>query len=244
MAKAPSLQFYPGDVQRDTGLSSVSLQAFGLWHKMLWAMFDGTPFGHLSVNGSVIPPDNLSRLLRVTPAELDAGLRELEEAQVFSKTDAGVIFCRRMVRDAHRREVNAVNGSKGGNPRLSKSVKRKDIRQDIPLTADAVSNTVLNSERKERANAAAQPPFTSPEFLQALTDFEDMRKAIKKPATPAARQAIFRKLQAMGEAAAIVSLQNSTIGSWTDVYPPKPERMNAPMKPEHSAERKDLKTTW
>ena len=245
MAKAPSLQFYPGDVQRDTGLSSVSLQAFGLWHKMLWAMFDGTPFGHLSVNGSVIPPDNLSRLLRVTPAELEAGLKELEEAQVFSKTDAGVIFCRRMVRDAHRREVNAANGSKGGNPRLSKSVKRKDIRQDIPLTADAVSNTLSTQEKKERAEIpSTQPPFTSAAFLQALSDFEDMRKAIKKPATPAARQTIFRKLQAMGEIAAIASLQNSTVGNWTDVYPPKPERMNGFGKPEHSAQRADLKTSW
>lgn len=156
MAKAPSLQFYPGDVQRDTALCAVSLPAYGLWHRMLWVMFDGTPYGHLSVNGSVIPPVNLARLLRVTEQELETLTAELEAAGVLSRTDEGVIYSRRMVRDAKRRETNALNGGKGGNPeltgkkpRLSKSVNRKDNPKDNPLTADAIaySNSTSGKER-------------------------------------------------------------------------------------------------
>lgn len=235
MAKAPSLQFYPGDVQRDTGLSSVSLQAFGLWHKMLWAMFDGYPYGHLSVNGSVIPPDNLARLLRVTLDELQAGLKELEEAKVYSKTTEGVIFCRRMVRDAKRRETNAINGSKGGNPRLSKSVKRKDIPQDIPLTAVAVSNTTISSNSgKERAGKVlfANSKYADP--VAAAAELPDLRIDFAAYAA---------KIRNWSDA----KDERRTDRGWLATYRTfhaKDQERNAPVKPEHSAERKDLKTTW
>lgn len=155
MAKAPSIQFYPGDWQRDTGLKMCSLAARGLWAEMMWLMFDGEPYGHLSVKGSDIPPDKLAVIVGVPLSVVEALLAELEKYGVFSRTPHGVIYSRRMVNDWNRRQTNAANGSKGGNPRLSKSVNRKDKGKDIPLTADAVadSSTVLNSSEKERASA-------------------------------------------------------------------------------------------
>lgn len=170
MAKAPSIQFYPGDWQRDTGLKMCSLAARGLWAEMMWLMFDGEPYGHLSVKGSDIPPDKLAVIVGVPLSVVEALLAELEKYGVFSRTPHGVIYSRRMVNDWNRRQTNAANGSKGGNPRLSKSVNRKDKGKDIPLTADAVadSSTVLNSSEKERAGAKARGPNTE---VQAVIDY-------------------------------------------------------------------------
>lgn len=165
MSKAPAMQFYPGDVLRDTALGSVSLAAYGLWHRMLWVMFDGTPYGHLSVNGSVIPPVNLARLLRVSDDELRELTAELESAGVFSRTPDGVIYSRRMVRDHKRRETNSLNGTKGGNPsltakktRLSKSDNRKDNREVIPLVADA-NAVAIEDEGVSQGNERAAVQF-------------------------------------------------------------------------------------
>jgi hypothetical protein len=113
---------------------------------MMWLMFDGEPYGHLSVKGSVIPSDKLAVILGVDRDECAGLLEELERFGVFSRNEAGCIYSRRMVNDRKRRETNALNGSKGGNPRLSKSVNRKVN----PLRADAVADSITQ-ERKERA---------------------------------------------------------------------------------------------
>lgn len=116
--KGPYLPWYPGDIQRDAALNSVSIGAFGLWHKLMYIAFDGDPYGHVSVKGRVIPPDNLARMVGLSPAEFGPLLAELEHADVFSRTEDGVIFSRRMVRDEQRSERATINGHKGGNPKL------------------------------------------------------------------------------------------------------------------------------
>lgn len=222
------MQFYPGDWQRDTGLKLCSLAARGLWAEMMWLMFDGEPFGHLSVKGSVIPPVKLAGIVGAELSVVDDLLAELERYDVFSRTPEGIIFSRRMVRDAKRRVTNALNGGKGGNPhltgkknRLSKSVNQKENPEVIPLIADAVA--VENTVQKVRASDVLQ--FSTPEFEQAMADFEQMRVKIRKPLTPAARRMILQKLELMGEQRAIASLHASIMNSWAGVFEPKDERL-------------------
>lgn len=227
------MQFYPGDWQRDTGLKLCSLAARGLWAEMMWLMFDGEPFGHLSVKGSVIPPVKLAGIVGAELSVVEDLLAELERYDVFSRTPKGIIFSRRMVRDAKRRETNALNGGKGGNPhltgkktRLSKSVNQKDNREVIPLTADAVAEE--NTSGKERAGEPM--PFTSTEFTQAWADFMEMRTKIRKPMTLAGKKLILDKLIAMGEPRAIASLHASIMNSWQGVFEPKEGSATAKMK--------------
>lgn len=118
---------------------------------MMWLMFDGDPYGHLSVKGSVIPPDKLGVILGVERSVVDSLLAELEQYGVFSRTEDGVIYSRRMVSDRQRREINAMNGAKGGNPRLSQSDKPKVKPRVNPLRADAVADSITQG-RKERAS--------------------------------------------------------------------------------------------
>lgn len=87
---------------------------------MLGLMHEAEPYGHLLLNGRPVPNDVLARLIGVEVRELSGAVKELDRMGVFSRTDAGVIFSRRMVRDETKAKKDKENGGKGGNPTLRK----------------------------------------------------------------------------------------------------------------------------
>lgn len=119
-AKAPSYQWYPGDFKRDVAVQACSFEARGLWREMMDLMHDGEPYGHLTAGGIPIKIEELSRIIGKKTREVRAWMDELESRKVFSRTNDGVIFSRRMVRDHDIRSKRAAGGSKGGNPKLLK----------------------------------------------------------------------------------------------------------------------------
>jgi hypothetical protein len=106
MAKLPSLQFYPGDWLRDS-VSGCSLAAQGLWLRLMILMHDSERYGYLCNNGLPIPSDQLARRCGSTLAEYEELMLELESAGVPSRTKDGIIYSRRMTRDAEERARNA-----------------------------------------------------------------------------------------------------------------------------------------
>jgi len=102
MAGKPSFQFYPGDWLRDP-VSGCSLEAQGLWLRMMFLMHDSERHGYLAVNDSPIPPESIARRCGCTPEQYESLLAELERARVPSRTSNGVIYSRRMVRDSKPR---------------------------------------------------------------------------------------------------------------------------------------------
>ncbi|MFM0439265.1 GIY-YIG nuclease family protein [Paraburkholderia strydomiana] len=116
--KRPSFQFYPGDWMNDAALRMVSVSARGLWMDMLCLMHQGSPYGHLKVNSKAINEIQLARLVGANSDEVSAWMRELSDAGVYSTSEDGVIFSRRMVKDENLREVRASGGKEGGNPKL------------------------------------------------------------------------------------------------------------------------------
>ena len=122
----------------------------------------------------------------------------------------------------------------------SKTRNRRSTAVEQP-TSSSISTSSLSTKEKEREEKvpAGELPYSSPEFVKAWNAFDQMRTAKRKPMTDRAKELIVADLTKMGETAAIESLNNSTRSGWTDVYPPK--RLTTP---EHSAERKTLKTTW
>lgn len=135
MTKRPAFQFYPGDWRTDNGLRLCSLVARGLWIEMMAIMHEGEPYGHLTVQGRPISVDMLARLVGEGPTVIKRAMKDLEDNDVFSRTDEGVIFSRRMVRDEEIRNARAAGGSlgkehgrkgashgaKGGRPRKEKT---------------------------------------------------------------------------------------------------------------------------
>lgn len=132
MSINPWFRFYPTDWRGDAALRSVSFAARGLWMDMISLMHEAEPYGHLLVNSKSPDAIRLARMLGGNPKEVSGLLRELEEEGVFSRTDEGTIYSRRMVRDCKRNaETSAAgreNGLLGGNPDIRRGTVPKDHR--------------------------------------------------------------------------------------------------------------------
>src|SRR4051794_32554080 len=107
--KLPYIQYYPGDYLRDA-VSGCSLAAQGLWLRMMIVAHDSTRYGFLESNGSPMQPETIARRCGCDLAQYETLLSELVAADVPSKTDDGIIFSRRMARDANLRLVRAKAG--------------------------------------------------------------------------------------------------------------------------------------
>lgn len=169
--KRPASQYYWGDWRRDTALQSCSLTARGLWHEMNCLMHDCEPYGHLTVGNASMQPAQLARLVGVTSRECAALLDELEAAGVFSRTDDGVIFSRRMVRDEDLRNrrasgggagaefgiLGAEAGKKGGRPKRKEGgllTPHSTAEKPPPAFASASASAEVSTEDCESAERA------------------------------------------------------------------------------------------
>lgn len=151
--KAPAFQFYVGDHRRNTGLQSCSLAARGLWTEMLCIFHESEPYGHLTVAGVPVSPEELARLVGAPLAETRRLLAELERRKVFERNEEGVIFSPEMVKQEHIRLVRAKAGKRGGNPRLldkQTSKQNEDLfnqgSKQIPTPSVAVAVSSSSTE--------------------------------------------------------------------------------------------------
>lgn len=114
----PWLKFYPTDWRADPRLRMCSLSARGLWIDLISFMHEGLPYGHLTIDGVVPTVENIASLVARPMGEVRKALAELEHMQVFSRSESGAIFSRRMVKDQEKAARDSENGKGGGNPIL------------------------------------------------------------------------------------------------------------------------------
>lgn len=147
----------------DAALAMCSLSAQGLWARILGYCDRSEVFGHLLVGGKRVDVGMLATLVNKPLEEVQAALDELEMHRVFSRTRGGVLYNRKMVRDARNEEVWAANGRKGGNPNLSRA--RENSEADNPLGSGVGLESGVNPtsqpasliEKKERKNLPPAP---------------------------------------------------------------------------------------
>lgn len=120
MPQTPWMKFYPADWRADPALRSCEPISRYVWLEMIGLMHEAEPYGHLLVNGAKLSDERLARLIDVPLKTLRGALRDLAAHGVYSQTDDGVIFSRRMVRDDLKARKLRENGEKGGNPGLKK----------------------------------------------------------------------------------------------------------------------------
>lgn len=120
--KQPWLKFYPSDWSGDRKLHMCSIGARGLWVEMMCVMHEAEPYGHLVTDGKPVTNRQIASLAGVPLAECGRYMMELESAGVYSRTDTGTIFSRRMVRDKAKAEQDHKNGKGGGNPQITDPV--------------------------------------------------------------------------------------------------------------------------
>ena len=149
MGKQPSFQFYPGDWKRDAGVQSLSFEERGVWFEMLLLMFESVERGKLVfATGIPMSEDAVSRSLGLDRQRYVQILRRLLQYGVASKEkETGIIYCRRMVRDAKLSETRKKCGKKGGNPNLvnqnstKKIFKVKQIDNQNPTPSSSYSSS-------------------------------------------------------------------------------------------------------
>jgi hypothetical protein len=144
-------KFFPSDWRGDEALRLCSLESRGLWLELMCLAHRAD--GCVLVGGEAPTPEVIARLVSATPAQVRRCLKELTANKVCSVSAQGVLYSRRMVKDAHRRAVNKVNGKRGGNPVLvgdsvnrlttdSDKTQRLDTRNQIPETRKTVGLTL------------------------------------------------------------------------------------------------------
>lgn len=90
------------------------------------------------------------------------------------------------------------------------------------------NNAIIMQKNAKNAkdNSADKPPKVLSELEKAVADFEEMRKKIRKPLTPRAKEIMLKKLKelAKDEKTQIAILEQSIMNSWQGVFPLKDEQ--------------------
>jgi hypothetical protein len=123
-------RFYWNDWRSDPKLRACSIAARGLWIELLAIMAEAEPRGYLLVNGQKPDTKLIRTLAGIERNHVGKLLQELEQAGVFSRTEGGVIFSRRMVRDEEKIAERRRCGALGGNPDLKVKEKLQDKARD------------------------------------------------------------------------------------------------------------------
>ena len=145
MSKLPAIQFYVGDWLRDP-ISGCSLGAQGLWLRMMFLAHDAERYGRLEVGGKPMTTKQICRCCGVGARDYRRCFEELVSLSVPSVDENGVIFCRRMVRDAERREYDKQRkreqrrGNGGEHDRQS-----GDCPEDVPSLSSRPSSSTSTS---------------------------------------------------------------------------------------------------
>ena len=157
MAKLPAMQFYPGDWKRDAGVQSLSYEERGVWFELLLLMFESPERGKLIFRpGTPMPEDAVARALGLDKQKYNQIVSKLLEYGVASmEPETGIIYSRRMVRDAEVSKKRAEAGKMGGNPVLlnQNASKTKAKRKQNPTPSSSYSTsdilTPLTRPREE-----------------------------------------------------------------------------------------------
>jgi hypothetical protein len=170
-------KFWWADWQNDKALQSCSMAARGLWIELLGLAHQSARSGYVLVNGCPPDPRELADMLgNITQREVVKLLGELERKRIFSRTDEGVIYSRRMVRDAAASEAGREWGRAGGNPNLKPNGTTAPRQEGLtpPLKAPGYPEGLT-------------PPLTPPVYPQKLEvesqkeQEKEERKVLKYP---------------------------------------------------------------
>lgn len=155
--RRPWFKFHTQDWRADPNLRMCSPAARGLWADMLSLMHEAEPYGFLLVGGVAPSSKQLARLLSIDETLIGDLIGDLSANGVFSTDPDGVIFSRRMVRDAEVAEEARGHVSKRwGNSTKSKGVTSAPIRTPnrVPIQENGGEpNTQSQSQKRPDADA-------------------------------------------------------------------------------------------
>ena len=99
---------------------------------MLEPMHKAEPYGHLLVRGKAPDFNELADIASCTLREVKYSIEELLKTGALSQSPEGVIYSRRMVRDAERRLKQAEFGKRGGQLRAGAMQSNQGVTEPTP----------------------------------------------------------------------------------------------------------------
>lgn len=121
---------------------------------MLCIMHEGEPYGHLTIGGKAATLRQIGTLTGVGEKEAIKLVGELEDAGVFSRSDSGVIFSRRMVRDNEKSE----EGRKNVGKRTDRSPPDTEPATPPSTPPSRGADTLEARSRIQEARSKKAPP--------------------------------------------------------------------------------------
>jgi hypothetical protein len=168
MAKNPSSVWYWNDWLLDPGVRMCSMAARGFWLEMLAIAAAATPYGHVVINGAPCSICDLATATNQRKQDVSRWIRELEKRGVFSRTEDGTIFCRRMVREAEARREKASHRGKARPPKVAHP--QRDTNQPDLLDNSSRKTEKFTDSDSDSVAVSQDSPSTSkplPESLDA-----------------------------------------------------------------------------
>ena len=152
--KAPAFQFYTGDWRKDAEVQSLDHEHKGVWIDLIVIMWDTAERGRLVLrDGSPMPDVSIARNLGIPEAEWKQKRSTILASGAASEDEAGVFYCRRMVREEAVRRQKAEAGRKGGLVKRNESIqvseptsttrvfRAEDEDEEVVAVAVAVNKT-------------------------------------------------------------------------------------------------------
>tara|TARA_R110000803_G_scaffold43701_7_gene93047 strand:+ start:4763 stop:5530 length:768 start_codon:yes stop_codon:yes gene_type:complete len=148
----PWMKFYPSDWLSDAGVRGCPLAARGLWIDMLCLMWASPQRGYLlHPSGTAVLDQELAGMVGETPGNVRRGLESLDRIGVLSRTDEGVAYNRRMVREESARVATR-----------GRVVKHRSNADVTPLVT--VQRSEVRDQRSEVRTKAPPKAVNAPEF--------------------------------------------------------------------------------
>lgn len=140
--------FYGADWLGDEALALCSGESVGVWAGIMAYVGCRSPQRGRLVTRAGLPPKSsaeIAALIRRPVAEVDRALVELEREHVFSRDVDGVIYSRRVVRDAELSEIRKAAGEVGGKQKASKQPSKieANAEQKAKQTSSKVASKPL-----------------------------------------------------------------------------------------------------
>jgi hypothetical protein len=147
-------KFYWSDWADDPALALCSLAAQGLWMRLLCIAAQGSPYGHVTVNGKAPSMDDLAKLIRPKPKPTTIGrlIAELEHRGVVERDACGCLVSRRMESDGKL----AVSRSAAANNRW-KAAGKAGSGSDLHMQNVSEGGRFASTESTETQNPKSPP---------------------------------------------------------------------------------------
>jgi hypothetical protein len=169
-------KFYWSDWADDPALALCSLAAQGLWVRLLCIAAQGTPYGHVTINGKPATVEQLEVLIRFDGRGHGANylaklIAELERNGVAVRAPCGCLISRRMERDGklYQARRNAAQKRWKSAQEPSKNHQRNSERNSAKAAGEAgngsdlhMQKTSFASTESSEAEAEAESPRSPP----------------------------------------------------------------------------------